>query len=46
VRPAARELGGEAFLDRIDPSGCEADLQLASETAQEATAQLVGRSLG
>jgi carboxylate-amine ligase len=46
VRPAARELGGEAFLDRIDPSGCEADLQLAGDTAQEATAQLVQRSLG
>ncbi|MDX6427013.1 MAG: glutamate---cysteine ligase / carboxylate-amine ligase [Gaiellaceae bacterium] len=46
VRPAARELGGEAFLDRIDPSGCEADLQLTSDTAPEATAQLVHRSLG
>jgi hypothetical protein len=46
VRPAARTLGGEAFLDRIDLSGCEADLQLTSDTAQEATAQLVHRSLG
>ncbi|HEV7639988.1 MAG TPA: YbdK family carboxylate-amine ligase, partial [Gaiellaceae bacterium] len=45
VRPAARTLGGEAFLDRLDPSGCEADLQLMSATAQEATAELVTRSL-
>jgi carboxylate-amine ligase len=46
VRPAARALGGEPFLDRIDPHRCEADLQLTSDTAQEATAELVGRSLG
>jgi gamma-glutamyl:cysteine ligase YbdK (ATP-grasp superfamily) len=46
VRPAARALGGEAFLDRIDPSGCEADLQLQSATAQEAAAELVARSVG
>jgi glutamate---cysteine ligase / carboxylate-amine ligase len=46
VRPAARALGGEAFLDRIDPSGCEADLQLRSATAQEAAAELVARSVG
>jgi carboxylate-amine ligase len=46
VRPAARALGGEAFLDRIEPSGCEADLQLRSATAQEAAAELVTRSVG
>jgi hypothetical protein len=45
VRPAARTLGGEAFLDRIDPSRCEADLQLTSDSAQEATTQLVHRSI-
>jgi carboxylate-amine ligase len=46
VRPAARALGGESFLDRIDPSGCEADLQLAHGSAHEAAADLVARSLG
>jgi gamma-glutamyl:cysteine ligase YbdK (ATP-grasp superfamily) len=46
VRPAARTLGGEAFLDRLDPSTCEADLQLQRATAQEAAADIVARSLG
>jgi carboxylate-amine ligase len=46
VRPAARTLGGEAFLDRLDPSTCEADLQLQRATAQEAAADVVARSLG
>jgi carboxylate-amine ligase len=46
VRPAARALGAESFLDRLDPSGCEADLQLQSETAEEAAAGVVARSLG
>jgi carboxylate-amine ligase len=46
VRPAARSLGGEAFLDRLDPSGCEADLQLQSATPEEAAADVVARSLG
>jgi carboxylate-amine ligase len=46
VRPAARSLGGEAFLDRLDPGGCEADLQLQFATAQEAAADVVARSLG
>jgi carboxylate-amine ligase len=45
VRPAARRLGGEAFLDRLDPGTCEADLQLQSATAQEATAELAARSV-
>jgi carboxylate-amine ligase len=46
VRPAARTLGGEAFLDRLDPSTCEADLQLQSDSAEEAAADVVVRSLG
>ena len=46
VRPAARALGGEALLDRLDPSTCEADLQLQSATAQEAAADVVARSVG
>ena len=46
VRPAASALGCEAFLDRLDPSGCEADLQLTSSTPQEATAGVVARSVG
>jgi carboxylate-amine ligase len=46
VRPAARALGGEALLDRIDASSCEADLQLAFATPEEAAADLVARSLG
>jgi carboxylate-amine ligase len=45
VRPAARSLGGEALLDRIDPSGSEADLQLAHESAQDAAADIAARSL-
>ncbi|MFL5962869.1 MAG: YbdK family carboxylate-amine ligase [Gaiellaceae bacterium] len=45
VRPAARALGGDAFLDRLDPSGCEADVQLQSATAQEAAADVVARTL-
>jgi gamma-glutamyl:cysteine ligase YbdK (ATP-grasp superfamily) len=46
VRPAARALGGETLLDRIDPLGCEADLQLEWQTPEEAAADLVTRSLG
>jgi carboxylate-amine ligase len=46
VRPAARDLGGERFLDRIDPAACEADLQLRSSTPQDAIADVVARSLG
>ena len=45
VRPAARTLGGEALLDRIDPTASEADLQLLSGTAQEAAADIAARSL-
>ena len=46
VRPAARTLGGEAFFDRLDPSACEADLQLQRDTALDAAADVVARSLG
>jgi carboxylate-amine ligase len=46
IRPAARRLGGEPFLDRLDPGTCEADLQLRSDTAQDAAADVVARSLG
>ena len=45
VAPAARALGGDALLARIDPETCEADLQLRFETAQDAAADLVVRSL-
>ena len=45
VRPAARALGGESLLDRLDPTTCEADLQLQSATAQEAAAELAARSV-
>jgi carboxylate-amine ligase len=45
VAPAARGLGGDALLARIDPETCEADLQLRFATAQEAAADLVTRSL-
>lgn len=45
VTPAARELGGDVLLARIDPETCEADLQLCCATAQEAVADLVARSL-
>jgi carboxylate-amine ligase len=45
VASAAQELGGAEHLERIDPATCEADLQLRFETAQEAAADLVTRSL-
>jgi glutamate---cysteine ligase / carboxylate-amine ligase len=46
VTPAARALGAAVFLERLDPAGCEADLQLRHPTPEEATADIVGRSLG
>jgi glutamate---cysteine ligase / carboxylate-amine ligase len=46
VRPAARTLDAETFLDRLDPGACEADLQLQSDTALEAAADVVARSVG
>ena len=45
VRPAARALGGEFALDRLDPESCEAELQLTSSPVA-AAADLVTRSLG
>jgi glutamate---cysteine ligase / carboxylate-amine ligase len=45
VRPAARVLGGEAALDRLDPTVSESDLQLRAESASAAAADLVLRSL-
>jgi carboxylate-amine ligase len=45
VRPAARSLGGETLLDRIDPTGSEAELQLAPDSAEQATADIAARSL-
>lgn len=46
VRPAARTLGSEALVGRIDPTTCEADRQSAFATPLEAAADLVARSLG
>jgi carboxylate-amine ligase len=45
VRPAARSLGSEEILARLDPNGCEADLQLRAATPVEATADVVTRTL-
>jgi glutamate---cysteine ligase / carboxylate-amine ligase len=45
VRPAARALDAEAFLDRLDPGACEADLQLQSDSPQDAIADVVARSV-
>jgi len=46
VRPAAGALGGGELLGRIDPSSCEADVQLEQPTAEEAAADPRKRSLG
>lgn len=40
-----RPFGDAAFLDRIDPAGCEADVQLQSDTAEDAAADVVARTL-
>ena len=45
VRPAARALGGEEALGRIDPTGCEADRQSDQATARDAAADVAARSL-
>jgi carboxylate-amine ligase len=45
VRPAARALGGESLLDRLDPSGSEAELQLGASDPRAVAADLVARSL-
>ena len=46
VRPAARALGGDRLLARLDPAACEAELQLGQESPEAAAADLVTRSLG
>lgn len=46
VRPAARRLGGEGLLARIDPAVCEADRQLEARTPLEAVTAIVERSVG
>ncbi|HEU5362542.1 MAG TPA: YbdK family carboxylate-amine ligase [Gaiellaceae bacterium] len=45
VAPAAARLGSRELLARIDPAGCEADLQLDASSAQDAAAGLVARSV-
>jgi carboxylate-amine ligase len=45
LAPAAAELGSTELLARIDPAACEGDLQLEHETAREAAADLVARTL-
>ena len=45
VGPAAGRLGSGELLARIDPTSCEADLQLRAETPREAAADLVVRSV-
>ena len=45
VAPAARALGAEAHIARIDPAVCEADLQCAAESPHEAAASIVARTL-
>ena len=45
VRPHADALGGRRLLDAVEPARCEADRQLEFETAAEATADLVARTL-
>ena len=40
MRPAARALGGEVALDRLEPASCEAELQLTT-SPQAAAADLV-----
>jgi len=38
-------IGGDELLARLDPNGCEADLQLQSETPEAAAADVVARTL-
>jgi carboxylate-amine ligase len=45
VAPAARELGTEELVARIDPAACESDLQVQADTPYEAAADLVARSV-
>jgi len=45
VRPAAGRLGGAEVLARLDPSRCEADLQVEQPDPRDVAAALVRRSL-
>ncbi|HEY0416035.1 MAG TPA: YbdK family carboxylate-amine ligase [Gaiellaceae bacterium] len=45
VAPAARALGAQDVLARIDPGACEADVQARAASAAEAAADVVARSL-
>jgi glutamate---cysteine ligase / carboxylate-amine ligase len=42
--PVADELGGSAQLARLDPIGCEADVQLEADSPEEAIASIVART--
>jgi carboxylate-amine ligase len=46
VGPAAQQLGTLALLESLDPTACEADLQIAAAEPGAAAADLVARSLG
>src|SRR5207245_3102033 len=46
IRPAAAALGGGGALDRLDPTRCEGAPQSRHATPQDATADVVARSLG
>ena len=45
IAPAARVLGSEELLARLDPEACEADLQTQAESPHDAAADLVARSV-
>jgi glutamate---cysteine ligase / carboxylate-amine ligase len=45
VAPAARGLGSTELLARIDPDAAEADLQVQAESAADAAADVVSRSV-
>src|SRR5215218_1268637 len=45
VTPAASELGSAELLARIDPAGCEADLQAQASSPEDAAADVVARSV-
>jgi glutamate---cysteine ligase / carboxylate-amine ligase len=45
VAPAARSLGGDVPLGRLEPTRCEADLQLDAASPRDAAAALVARSV-
>jgi carboxylate-amine ligase len=45
VAPAARELGTEDLLARLDPTTCEADLQAQADSPEDAAADVLARSV-